>query len=233
LSADARKNAMPLHLHRDLDQLQKDLFLLALDVEQYVQTAARCLRDHDLEAAGKVIADHLCVSEKQVRLKEECLKVLALHQPVAIDLRRVITVLKINTDLERMTGLAQGIAGRSVALAELPPVAVPAKIPLMTNSVLQMVRQSLNAFFHLDAQQARNVCLLDDEVDQFGRQIIRELLPMMKVADAMEGALSLFSATRNLERIADYAVGIAEDVVFLVEGTLIRHRHRDFVAAIS
>jgi phosphate transport system protein len=224
---------MPLHLHRDLDQMQKDLFLLALDVEQYVLTAARCLRDRDTQAARKIIADELGVVEKQVRLKEECLKVLALHQPVAIDLRRVITVLKISNDLERMSNFAEEIAERAVAIAELPPVAVPTKIQLITNSVLKMVRQSLSAFFHLDVAQARAVCLMDEEVDVLTRQTIRDVLAMMKDSGAIDAGLSLFSATRHLERIADYASGIAEDVVFLVEGNLIRHQRDAHAEALA
>jgi phosphate transport system protein len=224
---------MPLHLHRDLDEMQKDLFLLALDVEQYVLTAARCLRDRDTEAAQRIIADESGVNEKQVRLKEECLKALALHQPVAVDLRRVITVFKISNDLERMANLAEEIAERAVALAVLSPVAVPSKIQLMSNAVVHMVRQCLSSFFQLDVAQARNVCQQDNEIDVLNRQIIREVLAMMKDSGAIDQGLSLFSATRHLEGIADYASGIAEDVVFLVEGNLIRHQRDAHAEALT
>ena len=215
---------MALHLKRDLDAIQRELFRLALDVEEAVQDAARSVRERDAATAQQVIAGDAHIDEEEARLEEDCLKVLALHQPVAIDLRRVVTAIKINTDLERMADLAEEIAERAVALASLPPVAVPAKFQLMTDLVVTMVRQSLDAFFSLDALQARRVARLDDEVDRYNRDNIAELITMMKDSAAVEAGLSLFSATRHLARIADFATNIAEDVVYLVEGTIIRHR---------
>jgi phosphate transport system protein len=215
---------MALHLKRDLDAIQRELFRLALDVEEAIQHAARCVRERDAAAANLVIAGDSRIDEEETRLEEDCLKVLALHQPVAIDLRRVVTAIKINSNLERMADLAEEIAERAVALASLPPVAIPTKFQLMTDMVVTMVRQALDAFFRLDAQQARRVARLDDEVDRFNREIIDELLNLMKDPAAVDAGLSLFSATRHLERIADYATNIVEDVVYLVEGTIIRHR---------
>jgi phosphate transport system protein len=215
---------MSRHLIRDLDAIQKELFRLALDVEEAIQDAARCVRERDAAKARQVIAGDAHIDEGETRLEEDCLKVLALHQPVAIDLRRVVCAIKINTDLERMADLAEEVAERAVALAALPPVAIPSKFQLMTDLVVTMVRQALDAFFHLDALEARRVARLDDEVDRYNRDIIAELLAMMKDASAVEAGISLFSATRHLERIADYATSVAEDVVYLVEGTIIRHR---------
>jgi phosphate transport system protein len=215
---------MAIHLKRDLEAIQKELFNLALEVEQAVQDAARCVRDRDAAAAQRVIAGESEIDRDETRLEEECLKVLALHQPVAVDLRRVVTAIKINSDLERMADLAEEIAERAVALAALPPVAIPAKFQLMTDMVVTMVRQGLDAFFHLDTDQARRVARLDDEVDRYNREIIAELLKLMKTPAAVEAGLSFFSATRHLEQVADYATAIAEDVVYLVEGTIIRHR---------
>jgi phosphate transport system protein len=151
--------------------------------------------------------------------------VLALHQPVAIDLRRIGAILKINTDLERMADLAEDIAERALVLAEPPYIPVPEGLQRMTDLTASMVRQSLDAFVHLDAQLARRVWRLDDQVDRYNDEIIAELIRTMRSAPEMvESGLSLFSAVRHLERIADHATNIAEDVVYLVEGEIVRHR---------
>ncbi len=150
---------------------------------------------------------------------------MALHQPVAVDLRRIAAALKINTELERMADLAEDIAERALYLAQLPAVPVPERLQRMTDLTTTMVRQSLDSFVNLDSRQARRVCRLDDEVDRYNNEIIQELIDMMQESPAMvEPGLSLFSATRHLERIADHATNIAEDVVYLVEGTIIRHQ---------
>src|SRR5262249_51791926 len=151
--------------------------------------------------------------------------ILALHQPVAVDLRRIAAALKVNTDLERMGDLAEDIAERVIHLTSLPPIPVPEKLQRMTDLTTSMVRQSLDAFVQLDTSLAYRVCRLDDEVDRYNNEIIQELIRMMQASPAMvEPGLSLFSATRHLERVADHATNIAEDVVYLVEGTIIRHR---------
>src|SRR5258708_14509439 len=139
---------------------------------------------------------------------------LALHQPGAIDLRRIAAALKSNGELERMADLAEDIAERAVHLAGLPPVTVPARLQRMTDLTTSMVRQSLDAFVNLDARQARTVCRLDDQVARYNNEIIAQRIPVMRSAPAMvEPALSFLSATPPLERIADHATNIAEDVV--------------------
>jgi phosphate transport system protein len=157
-------------------------------------------------------------------LEDECLKVLALHQPVAIDLRRVTAVLKVNTERERVADLAANIAEAAVRLTGLPPVAVPAPFPHMTELTTVLVRQSLEAFARLDPVFARRVCRLDAAVDRDHADITRELMGIVRAEpDAVEGALALFSAARDLERIADHATNIAEDAIFLTEGKIVRH----------
>ena len=149
---------------------------------------------------------------------------LALHQPVAIDLRRIIAALKINTDLERMADLAVNISERALSLAELPRIAVPDKLQRMTDLTTSMVRQSLDAFVMFNAEQARQVIRLDDEVDRYNREIIVELIVhMQRTPESVPAFLSFFSAVHQLERIADHATNIAEDVVYLIEGEIIRH----------
>jgi phosphate transport system protein len=216
---------MSKHLERDLDNLKEDLLILAASVEEALHKAIRALQERDPELSEEVIVGDKQIDEDENRVEEECLKMLALHQPVAIDLRRIAAALKINGELERMADLAEDIAERAVHLAGLPPIAVPSRLQRMTDLTTSMVRQALDAFVNLDARQARTVCRLDDEVDRYNNEIIAELIAVMRSSPAMvEPGLSFFSATRHLERIADHATNIAEDVVYLVEGEIIRHR---------
>jgi phosphate transport system protein len=213
------------HFQRDLEQLQRDVLSLAGSVEEAVSSATRALRISDVALAQRVIEGDEEIDALQNHVDEECLKVIALHQPVAVDLRRIATVFMINTDLERMADLAVDIAERAVALAKLPPVHVPDRLEQMTDVTNSMVRQSLDAFVTFDAELARRVCRQDDVVDRFNEEIIQELIVMMRTPpDRIEQGLSLFSAVRHLERIADHATNIAEDVIYLVEGQIVRHK---------
>jgi phosphate transport system protein len=216
---------MSKHLERDLEDLQRDLVALAASVEEAIQKATHALQHRDAEPAEQVIAGDSQIDQEENHIEEECLKILALHQPVAVDLRRIASCLKINTELERMADLAEDIAERALELTRLPAVRVPEMLQRMTDLTTTMVRQSLDAFVNLEARQARRVCRLDDEVDRYNNEIIEELIAMMQESPgAVRAGLSLFSATRHLERIADHATNIAEDVVYLVEGTIIRHQ---------
>jgi phosphate transport system protein len=216
---------MSKHLQRDLENLQQDLLTLARKVEQAIQKAIHALKEKQVTAAQEVIDGDGEIDREENQIDEECLKVLALHQPVAVDLRRCAAVFKINTDLERMADLAENIGERVLHLASLPAVAMPEKIQPMTDLTTSMVRQSLDSFVNLDSRLARRVCRMDDEVDRYNKEIIQELIAMMQGSpDMVEQGLSLFSATRHLERIADHATNIAEDVIYLVEGDIVRHR---------
>jgi phosphate transport system protein len=216
---------MSKHLQRDLDNLQRDLLAMASSVEEAIHRAIRALQSREPALARQVIEGDSIIDEEENKVEEECLKVLALHQPVAVDLRRITAALKINNELERMADLAEDIAERALHLAQLPPVPVPAKLQRMTDVTTTMVRQSLDAFVHLDVRLARVVCRMDDEVDRYNHDIIEELIRVMHNRPEMvEAGLSFFSATRHLERIADHATNIAEDVVYLVEGEIVRHR---------
>jgi phosphate transport system protein len=152
---------------------------------------------------------------------------LALHQPVAVDLRRITATFDATTDLERMGDLAVEIAERTVALADTP-FPIPDELVRMTDLTAGLVRQALDAFVNGDDRQARRVIRLDDEVDRLHVEIIDGLIARMRAdPSAVEPGLSLFSACRHLERIADHATNIAEDVVYLVDGEIIRHRPRE------
>jgi phosphate transport system protein len=215
---------MSKHLERDLDNLQRHLMVLAASVEEALFKGTRSLQERDPSLAREVVEGDSVIDQEENYIENECLKMLALHQPVAIDLRRIIAALKINTDLERMADLAVNIAERALSLAELPRLAGPDKLQGMTELTIAMVRQSLDAFVMLNAEQARQVIRLDDEVDRYNREIIEALIVHMKQApEQVPAFLAFFSAVRQLERIADHATNIAEDVVYLIEGEIIRH----------
>jgi phosphate transport system protein len=220
---------MAKHLHRDLDNLQQDILKLAGLVEESIQKAIEALQKRDVRLANDVIAGDPQIDNEENHIEEECLKILALHQPVAVDLRRITAAMLINIDLERMADLAEEIAERVLEMAKLPMFPISDKLQQMTDLTTTMVRQSLDSFVNLNTPQARLVMRMDDEVDRFNEEIIQEILVLMKTSPAMiEAGLSLFSATRHLERIADHATNIAEDVVYLAEGEIVRHRpHTD------
>jgi phosphate transport system protein len=219
---------MAKHLQRDLDNLQHDLLALAGLVESALHKAIRALQERDAELAREVIAGDSQIDREENHIDEECLKLLALHQPVAIDLRRIVAAMMINTDLERMGDLAEEIAERVLHLSQSPSLPISDKLQRMTDLTTMMVRQSLDSFVNLETTEAQTVMRMDDEVDRYNDEIIQELMQLMKSSPALvEPGLSVFSAVRHLERIADHATNIAEDVVYLVEGEIIRHRPPD------
>jgi len=217
--------SMSKHLQRDLDNLQRDLLALAASVEEAIHKSIKALIERQSSQAQEVIEGDNAIDAEENHVEEECLKLLALHQPVAVDLRRIAAALKINAELERMADLAEDIAERALHLTSFAPLPMPPMLQRMTDMTASMVRQSLDAFVNLDAQLARRVIRLDDEVDRFNHDIIEELIEMMRRSpELVEPGLSIFSATRHLERIADHATNIAEDVVYMVEGEIVRHR---------
>jgi phosphate transport system protein len=216
---------MSKHLQRDLDSLQRDMMAMASLVELNIHKAIRALVERNIEMAREVIRGESQIDDEENHIDEECLKMLALHQPVAIDLRRITAAMMIVVDLERMGDLSEEIAERAIQLARPPLFPIPERLQRMTDLTTTMVRQSLDSFVGLDVHLARVVHRLDDEVDRYNEQIIKELVQTMKSSPEMiEAGLSLFSATRHLERIADHATNIAEDVIYLVEGEIVRHR---------
>jgi phosphate transport system protein len=216
---------MSKHLQRDLDNLQRDILAMAGLVELTIHKAIRALTERDVDMAREVISGESQIDDEENHIDEECLKMLALHQPVAVDLRRITAAMMIIVDLERMGDLAEEIAERALQLARPPFFPVPETLQRMTDLTTTMVRQSLDSFVNLDVHLARLVYRLDDEVDRYCAEIIQELVKVMKTSpELIEAGLSLFSATRHLERIADHATNIAEDVLYLVEGEIVRHR---------
>jgi phosphate transport system protein len=215
---------MSKHLERDLESLEREILDQSSRVEEMIAKACQALLERRSDIAHEVAAKELEINVREVKIEEECLKILALHQPVAVDLRRTATVLKINTELERIADLTVNIAERTISLAEHPEFEIPAKLERMFVRASDMVHDALDAFVDLDVDQAREVCRRDDEVDDFNRQVIEDLLETMRTrSDLVEAALHFFSVCRHVERIGDCATNIAEDVIYLVEGEIARH----------
>ena len=216
---------MAKHLQRDLDNLQKDMLALAGLVEGAVHKAIAALQGRDAALAREVIDGDGQIDNEENHIDEECLKILALHQPVAVDLRLIAAAMLINVDLERIGDLAEDIAERAIHLAEPPPLPIPGKLQRMTDLTTMMLREALDAFVNLNKSQAQTVMRLDDEVDRYNTEIIAEIVAEMKRSPALiDAGLSMFSAVRHLERIADHATNIAEDVIYLIDGEIVRHR---------
>jgi phosphate transport system protein len=223
---------MRTHFQRDLDQMQQHILDLAALVEKAIHQTIDALQTRQPSLAQEVIEGDETIDQEENFVEEECLKMLALHQPVAVDLRRIIAVLKINGDLERMADLCVNIAERVLTLGSIPTLPFPGRLQKMADLTTTMVRYSLDAFMKQDAGLARRVIKLDDEVDRYNKEIIDELIALMKASpELVTQGLSVFSAVRHLERIADHATNIAEDVVYLIEGEIIRHRPPEAAAS--
>jgi phosphate transport system protein len=215
---------MSKHLQRDLENLDRGLLELAADVEESVRKAVQALRERNPQLAKVVIAGDDAIDDEENRVGEDCLKLLALHQPVAGDLRRVSAAQRISNDLERVGDLAEDIAERVLHLVGFPATTTPDLMFTLADLAVQMIHESLDAFVTRDVKRARRVCRLDDEADRLNSELIAGLVALMKQSpDLVEPGLSLFSVVRHLERVADHATNIAEDVIYLVEGDIVRH----------
>jgi len=215
---------MSKHLFRDLDNLKKELLAMGSMVELAIDKATHALVERSPDLAQEVMQGDDRIDQKENKIEEDCLKLLALHQPVAADLRMIIGVLKVNNDLERMGDLAVNIAERATYLASNEALNTGVDFPRMTEGVRSMVKGSLDALVNQDPQQARRVLEQDNEIDDLHREIFKILQDSMRQdPNNVERAVHTLSASRYLERIADLTTNIAEDVVFMVEGELIRH----------
>jgi phosphate transport system protein len=222
----ALERGMAKHLQRDLDQLAKDLLTMGALVEDATNRAINALVRRNRALAHEVTVGDEAINDRENQIEESALKILALHQPVATDLRFIITALKVNNDLERIGDHAVSIAERAEMLADLAPIPLPDDFMKLVEVVQRMVHDSLNALVERDAQLARSVCMSDDEVDRIHRLMYSAMQKVMHDnADYIESAINTISATRHMERIADLATNIAEDVVFMVEGEILRHNY--------
>lgn len=220
---------MSKHLERELDQLRHELLSLFGVVEQMIAKAFQALRDRRVDLAKEVIEEDHIVDSREVHIEEECLKLLALHQPVARDLRWLTMVIKINSDLERMADLGCNIAERATALHRYPEFPIPDRLQKMVHEASKMVRHALDAFVDSDVEMAKSVIISDDVVDELNREVIIELQQRMReTPEEVEPALHCFSAARHLERVADLAENLAEDVIYMIEGQIVRHGQGNF-----
>jgi phosphate transport system protein len=214
-----------MHLHRAIEALKVKILELSATVESCVFKAVKAVEERDAALALEVINSDPAIDLAEVEVEEECLKILALHQPVATDLRFIVAVLKINNDLERIGDLAVNIASRAASLAKIttPPLAHIDFQDVQTK-VQQMLRRSLEALVNLDESLARSVCASDDAVDEINRSVHKQVLQNIREhpTDA-DRFILLLSVSRNLERIGDHATNIAEDVVYMIRGEIVRH----------
>ena len=218
---------MTLHFHRDLEVAKNHILDMGGLVESAVDKAISALFDRRPALAREGIDGDDLLDEREVAIEIECQKMLALHQPVASDLRFLLTVLKVNNDLERAGDLAVNIAERALFLGERPPLPMPEQLLRQAECARAMLRDCLDALVNQDTALARRVRTRDDEVDELNRQMFVVIEGQMRAdSGTIERALHLLSCSRHLERIADLATNIAEDVVFLVEGRVIRHRRQ-------
>ena len=216
---------MTKHLLRDLDDLKKKLLLVGGLVEGAIERATTALLEKRPELARQVAAGDAEIDRREVRIEEDCLKILALHQPVAADLRFIVAVLKVNNDLERMGDLAANIAERAIDLCACRADRRPPDLGTMVETVRRMVRDTLEALIRTDVALARRVVEADDLVDKIHRDMFAEVRAIASSdPELLDAALLYLSGSRNLERIADQCTNIAEDVIFLVEGEIVRHR---------
>ncbi|MBM83904.1 MAG: phosphate transport system regulatory protein PhoU [Planctomycetaceae bacterium] len=216
---------MSIHLERDLEILHHDILHMCSVVEEMIHRAVSGLRTPSLDLAGELAEADNEIDRMDVQIEDACLKILALHQPVAIDLRRISTVLKIGGELERVADLSVNIAERGAGLVGNSEIVVSDRLQDMAHLALQMLHRSIDSYVELDSTGAREILAEDDRVDQLNAEIIAALIDVMRTSPFLvEPALHLFSATRHIERVADHATNIAEDVVFMVDGVIIRHR---------
>jgi phosphate transport system protein len=224
---------MSKHLERDLESLEREILDQSSRVEEMIGKSCQALFERRSDIASEVAATEIEINVREVKIEEDCLKILALHQPVAVDLRRTATVLKINSELERIADLAVNIAERTISLAEHPEFEIPAKLERMFVRASEMVHEALDAFVDQDVDAAREVCRRDDEVDEYNRRIIDDLVDTMRTkSELVEPALHFFSVCRHVERIGDCATNIAEDVIYLVEGEIARHHFDNLYPAV-
>jgi len=223
---------MKRHVDLELNHVKDELVRMAGLAEAAIGLAVKALVSRDAEAARQVIASDDAINALEMEIDELCLRTMALYQPEAGDLRLLAMALKINNDLERMGDQAVNIAERTLELLKEPLLKPLIDIPRMAEVAQRMVKESLDAFVHQDTMRARAVCKGDDEVDRFDDQIFRELLTyMMEDTKVITRAVNLILVSRHLERIADHATNIAEDVIYLVEGKNVKHHAQDRAAA--
>ena len=214
---------MAKHFHKELEKLKKRILSLGAMAEDRVRMAIKAIDTRDAVIADKIIRTDYEIDEMEVEIEEECLKVLALHQPVAVDLRFITAVIKINNDLERIADEAVNIA-RGVSYLAREKQTFYFDFSVMVEKTQAMLKSSLDAFVNMDMDLAVKVCIMDDEVDKINGEVHRLVKGAIRDnPEQGEHLINLLLISRHLERIADHATNIAEEVIYLIEGEIVRH----------
>ncbi len=216
------------HFQEELELLKTRLLEMGGLAEDRVRMAVRALVERDMNALETVLVSDEAINRLHIEIDDRCLKLLALHQPVAVDLRAIVSAVKINTDLERVGDLAINIAEASTRYIQHPPVKELIDIPRMATVAQDMLRDALDAFVRRDETLAREVLDRDDELDTLKTMVFRSLIDHMTHDPAtIQPALDLVLVSRHLERIGDHATNVAEDVIFMVSARDVRHHQGD------
>jgi len=218
-----------IRFQQSLDDLKENLLVMAGLAEQAIQRAIEAYRVRDLSICDLVSRSELAINRLERDIDQAALDLLAMEQPMAIDLRFILSVIKINADLERVGDAAKNISDRVRHMDNMAQVELPVDIPRMAALASEMVRKSLQAFIEADAELARNVLTMDDAVDAMNRAAYKALTKVMEEqSHVAPQALNALMISRNLERVADHATNISEDVIFWVQGTDVRH-HKSLI----
>ncbi len=218
------KKKIRKHFSRELEKIKKQILTLGAKVEEQVLMATRAVEAHDAELAKKIIQSDYTIDELEVEIEEDCLKILALHQPVAVDLRFLIAVIKINNELERIGDQAVNIAERVDAISRDVQLDLFFDYSSMGEKAREMLKMSLDALVNMDYDLAFSVVMKDDEVDKIKHDAYDRIkLAMSNHPDKLGELINLLLISRHLERLADHATNISEEVIYLIEGEIVRH----------
>lgn len=210
----------------ELALLNRNLLEMASLVESMIAKSIKALREGNMILAQEVIGTDEQVNAMEIEIDNLCIKILALYQPEAKDLRTVTMIMKVNNDLERIGDHASSISRMALFMADSPPIKPLVDIPKMADKAMEMLRESLDAFIRRDAKLAVVVCQKDDEVDNYEPQIVRELITfIMSDPSTLNRALRYIYVARHIERVADLATNIAEDAYYIATGEVLKHQH--------
>lgn len=219
---------MSKHLHRELEKIKKKILSLGTMAEERVRMAVEAVESRDADIARKIIESDWEIDGMEVEIEEECLKILALYQPVAVDLRFLVATIKINNDLERIGDESVNIADRVTIMAKRPPMQFAFNYAPMAERTQAMLKMSLDALVNLDVELAFKVITMDDEVDDIQTQAYDRIKETIKEhPDRVGYLINLLQISRHLERVADHSTNIAEEVIYLIDGEIVRHGKLD------
>jgi len=216
---------MAIHLEKATKKLTGELIQLSSLVEESVRLSINSLVERDIDLAKRVIKNDEIIDQKEIDIEEECLKIFALHQPVAIDLRRIVTILKINNDLERIGDLAQNISKSVIRILSASIFIEGFDIGAICGSVQLMVKMSIDSISSVNINKAKKILKMDDEVDEQNSVLYDEMIEKIKeTPENVKTLIQYIHIIRHLERIADHTTNIAEDIIYMINGEIVRHQ---------